>query len=226
MTLVFEQELELFLTQHPTMSLVPSRYNSIIIEGDFAFSASDPLYNFVEDSFRIRIEIPRAFPSEVPKVTEIGDKIPHNIDFHVFPNGTLCLGSPIRLRKCLNENPTLQGFIEKSLIPFLYAMSKHLRTGERFVFGELTHGVEGLLDDYRDVFHVETNKQVIQILELLSVKKRESNKKKCPCGCGKRVAKCSFKEKLNLLRNITSRSVFKKELDRIVDYLNRPSASQ
>lgn len=216
MTVAFEKELESFLKRHPEMSIVPSNYEGTIIEGEFFFSATYLQDKQINDSFRLKIEIPKFFPKEIPRVTEIGGKIPRHIDFHVFSDDdTLCLGSPLRLRKCLNEFPTIQGFIEKCLVPYLYSMSLHIKTGEAFIFSELSHGIKGLLDDYKDMFHVETNEQAILILELLTLKKRESNKRGCPCGCGRRVGKCKFKERLDLFRSITTRDVFKEELKRI-----------
>ena len=212
MTVAFEKELELFLKQHPEMSIVPSNSGRIIIEGEFCFSAAYPQDKEINDSFRLKIEIPKIFPNEVPQVTEIGGRIPRNIDSHVCDNGTLCLGSRLRLRKCLNESPTIQGFIKECLVPYLYSMSLHIKTGEPFIFGELSHGVKGLLDDYMDIFNVETHEQVKLILELLTLKKRESNKRECQCGCGRRVGKCKFKERLDLFRSITTRDVFKQEL--------------
>lgn len=212
MTVAFEKELELFLEQHPEMSIVPSNSEWVIIEGEFCFSATYFQDKEIKDSFRLKIEIPMFFPKEVPRVTEIGGRIPRNSDSHVLNNGTLCLGSHLRLRKCLNESPTIQGFIKECLVPYLYSMSLHIKTGEPFIFGELSHGIKGLLDDYKDMFNVETHEQVISILELLTLKKRESNKKECPCGCGRRVGKCKFKERLNLFRSNTTRDVFKQEL--------------
>ncbi len=56
----------------------------------------------------------------------------------------------------------------------------------------------------------------------LSLRKRHSNKKKCPCDCGNRVGKCNFRYKLEKIKTVAKRKwfrkqheIFKKELKRI-----------
>ena len=76
-------------------------------------------------------------------------------------------------------------------------------------FNELAHGVRGLLDDYRELFGVSNDDSCIQMLKMLSLKKRVANKLPCPCGSGKRLGICHQK-RLNPFREVASRSWFKR----------------
>ena len=59
------------------------------------------------DSFELIIIVPTSFPRELPKVTEIANRIPRDGNHHVNPDGTLCLGSPLRLLSLISGNPDI-----------------------------------------------------------------------------------------------------------------------
>lgn len=143
---------------------------------------------------------------------ETGGKIPRGGDFHVNPDDTLCLGSPLRLLKIIYNYPSLNGFTNKCLIPYLSAVSYKLKNGGEFLFGELAHGKPGILDDYSILFELSQPSQVEQVIQLLGVKKRIANKKPCPCGCGKRLGVCSFRHKLEEFRKMAPAAWFQAHL--------------
>lgn len=200
-----------FLHKYPRMAIKPLSVGSLVtLNGVFNFSAKFNNRNEITDSYSLRILVPAAFPRDVPEVTEIGHKIPRNGDYHVNSNGTLCLGSRLRLLLQISSKPTLSGFAEECLIPYLYAASYKLKFGGKFLFSELQHGTMGELRDYVDLFGLKDLEQVSSALRLLAVKKRIANKYPCPCGCGRRLGKCSFNDKLKKFRDLADRDWFKK----------------
>lgn len=204
-------DLRQFLSDYPFMSLRPTKGNSLILKGDFQFIAKSEDGPEIKESFILRIEIPLGFPKKVPKVWELNNKIPRTKEgeYHINPDDSLCLGSPLRLLDKINSNGTLVGFTETCLVPFLYAVSIKLQMGGDFYMGELAHGLPGILDDYKDLFGIEDNKNIIKALELIGTKKRIANKAPCPCSCGKRLGKCKLRFVTNRLRKTASRSWFK-----------------
>jgi hypothetical protein len=164
----------------------------------------------ITDSYELSIFVPSQFPRCLPQVIETGNRIPKNANYHVNPNNnTLCLGSPIRLMLKLSQKPTLPGFAELCLTPYLFAMSHKLRVGGRFPFDELQHGTKGILIDYADLFGLKTPEQARYALQLLGMKKRRANKQPCPCVCGKRLGRCKLNAWLRQFRQIASRSWFR-----------------
>ena len=145
----------------------------------------------------------------MPAVTETGARIPRDGHHHVNPDGTLCLGSPLRLLLKLSKTPTLPGFVEGCVVPYFYAMSHKLLFGGPFVFNELDHGAPGALNDYMDLFGLKQPQQARAAWLLLAMKERQANKHPCPCGCGKRVGRCRFNDRLRGFRQLASRSWFK-----------------
>ncbi len=168
----------------------------------------------IADSYELEIKIPFNFPRELPSVTEIAMRIPRDSDHHINHDGTLCLGSPLRLRWKMARNPSLIGFANECLVPYLYGIS-HKIIYRRFPFGELDHGKPGVIADYLDLFGLKTEEQVKQALILLGMKKRQANKQACPCGCGERLRACKFHNKINKFREVADRSWFRSHLSKM-----------
>lgn len=198
-----------FLKDYPEMSIRPSREDGLTLKGTFKFCGTPPDGVEICDSYDLEILVPALFPRVIPKVKELSRKIPRDGKHHVNKDETLCLGSPMQLLKKIAEQPTLPGFVKKCLVPFLYAVTKKLQNGGEFVFSELAHGEQGIIDDYKELLGLKTKASVINAVELLGLKKRVANKLPCPCNCGKRLGGCIFHRKLNGFRNVASRSWFK-----------------
>ena len=134
-----------FLDAHPRMARRPGPGGAMHISGRFAFVAEHAAAGIIADAFDLRIVIPTEFPAGVPSVTEVGGRIPRNGEYHVnSTDHTLCLGSPIGLLLKIARSPSLLGFAESCLVPYLYAVSHKLVHGGAFLFGELAHGASGV----------------------------------------------------------------------------------
>ncbi len=194
--------LDDFLAEQPFISIKPSPGGSLLLEGEFRFTAEIPGSQRITDSYCLLISIPPSFPRDLPTITETGGRIPRSADYHINGNGTLCLGSPVRLMAKLQEEPSLQGFSRNCVVPYLYAMTDALRNGRKFVFGELNHGTPGEMDDYRDLLGLKSSTQVPHALHCILKKKRIANKLKCPCCCGRRLGRCQFNQTIKHFRQL------------------------
>ena len=198
--------LDEFLYDQPFTSISPSKGNPLLLEGDFQFCAEYEGHPRISDTYHLRISVPEDFSRQIPTLREIGGKIPREADFHVNSDGTLCLGSRIRLMGRLQEDPTVLGFSKSCIVPYLYAMSLKLLLGHGFIFGELLHGFHGELDDYRELLGLTDNNQVVPALLCLLKKKRVANKMACPCGCNRRLGKCDLNLTVKKFRHILPRA--------------------
>jgi hypothetical protein len=185
--------------------------SSVTISGLFYFDAKYQDFEKISDSYELKIVIPSSFPIVLPTVIEIGSKIPHDQNYHINSDGTLCLGNPFRLMLILSKNPDLNGFAEKCLVPFLYSISYKLKHGDKanLPFGELEHGSSGLIEDCLDLFELKTQEQVVNTLEILRKKKKEAEDMPCPCGCGRRLRDCQFNAKIIDFRNSIGNNLIK-----------------
>ena len=203
--------LDAFLEAQPGMRLRPSPVGLVRLEGRFWFYADFDGGPAIEDEYRLRIDVPLSFPDALPEVQELDSRIPRHVDYHVFSNGALCLGSPLRLYLVAREVAgDLTEFVRRGIVPYLYAASYREQTGGPYPFGELAHGRAGLLDDYADILGLAGHKQAVEALALLGFKRRLANKRSCPCGCGRRLGVCPFNEKVRTLRGQFGRPLFKR----------------
>lgn len=189
------------INRFENLRLVPSKDGDIVLRGVIDFTASANGCRTVSDSYEINLRIPNAYPSELPVVHETGGRIPK--DFHKLEGNALCLGSPFRLWLLIKQNPSLLNFVERVVIPYLYAYSLH-QAGEAMPFGELKHGVPGLVDDLGEMLGATDPKTATAYVEAIVRKKRIANKRPCPCGSGMRLG-CCHNRRVNGLR-VTFRS--------------------
>lgn len=212
MAVVETSGLREFLRSYPKMAIRPSLGGGLRLKGSFEFAAHHAKEGNIHDSFALEMIVPNGFPRELPRVTETGGRIPRTGEYHVNgTDNTLCLGSPLSLLLRISKKPTLEGFAENCLVPYLFAVSRKLKTGGLLPFGELAHGRTGIRDDYTALFGLKNPKNVDRVLALLGMKKRRTNKLPCPCGCRKRLGRCSFNLRLRAFRTLASRSWFRNE---------------
>ena len=200
-----------FLRDYPMMAIRPSAAAHLRLKGRFAFLANHAEEGEIQDSFALQIDVPKAFPKDLPQVTETDGRIPRTGDFHIYSDGTLCLGSPLSVLLKLSKSPTLGGFAENCLVPYLFAISRKLKSGGPLPFGELAHGSKGMLADYVHLFGLKRPEYARYALQLLGMKKRRANKLPCPCGCGLRLGRCKFNLRLREFRSLAGRSWFRRE---------------
>lgn len=175
------------LARHPRLGLVPSRTPGLLLEGEVRCLRVGPDDVLIDEWYGVTIDVPPAFPRALPRVVETQGKVPRS--FHRHPDGSLCLGSPIALKFAIADEPTLGGFVERALVPYLYSHAFFTRF-DRVPFGELAHGVAGLEDDVRRIFRLPHGTDAEEFLRLASLKRRHANKRLCPCRAGARVGRC------------------------------------
>jgi hypothetical protein len=183
--------------------------------GELAFHAVRDGFEQISDTFSVRIEVASEFPRVLPKVFEAAGRIPP--DYHTDPDGSLCLGSPLRQRLLIAKDQTLTGFVEHLLIPYLYNRS-YFEKHEDLPIGDLPHGAPGLVADYERIFKVEGRSACTEMLYLLGLGKRIANKRSCPCGSGRRLGKC-HNAVMNPLRKLASRREFREQLRLLLSQL-------
>lgn len=191
------------------MAIRPRAGEGVVIVGDFSFVATHASCGQVNDTFTLEITVPRRFPKELPKVLELGGRIPRQPKFHINKDSTLCLGSPLALLMILQEESNLIGFADRCLTPYLFAISRRLEGADEMSFGELRHGQEGILDDCMRIFSLPSRAQAEAAFKLLALHPRVANKRPCPCRCGHRLGRCEFRQTLRSLRSLNKRSWFR-----------------
>lgn len=192
------------LEKYPGLRLVPSSTH-VQVAGDLAFSARGPATEQIADQYAVALVVPLDYPETIPSVWETGGRIPNS--FHKMSDGSLCLGSPTRLRLSIVNSPTLRSFVERCLVPYLYGYS-YFERHSILPFGELDHGEVGIRQDLASLYGTCETNFVPQFLRLTSFRKRKANKAPCPCGSSLRLGKCHNRQ-VNRLRDNLGRRWFR-----------------
>ena len=179
------EDYQNLIHRYPELLLLRQTDDSWMITGKFSFSARYHEKQ-INDDYELEILISSSYPNDVPKVREKGHRIPS--DFH-HSGEFLCLGEPGEVMCRFYEQPTLLGFAENCLIPYLYNFSHKEKFGGPLPLGELSHGWLGLLEHYQDLFGLK-NEQVVLALLHICAKKSYRGHNRCPCGSKQRFRRC------------------------------------
>jgi hypothetical protein len=169
----------------------------------------------IEDVFDVKIVVLSNYPQTLPMVWESGERIPD--EYHKLENNALCLGSSLGIRMGFNKEPSLYGFVNNILIPYLYSYCYKQEYGE-MPFGELSHGPAGILEYYCEIFKVDSNETALDLIKIIVGEYRGHHM--CPCGSGLRLRNCHG----TLVRNLkkyTSMHDFKFDLYYCENHLSR-----
>lgn len=193
----------------PQLRRAPARDpGTSVVVGTLSFALTPPGKPRIEDSYALRIEVPIDAANEIPRVSETAGRIPATIDEH-NPDGVFCLGSPLALRLQLGRAPSLIHFVDKCVVPFLYAASWRRLGNIGWPFGELAHYDAGLQDDYSRLLGLPDSRNVALALDLLGRRPRVANKRPCVCGCARRLGGCPYRFTLQHLRAAGTRDTFR-----------------
>lgn len=168
----------------------------------------------VIDRFSVEITFPDGI-AKLPRIREIGGRIPHHSDRHVYvnDNGAICTEVPelTLLRSKYSLVSYLDGPVRNYFLGQLL-----VEQGEPWPFGEWAHGKAGLLQAYGEVLGVSGEPEIRRFLDYLGHKKVKGHWV-CPCGSGKQLRACHLATIRTLQESIPP-SVARQALQRLNFY--------
>ena len=181
------KQIEELTRVHRGLTLVAQRHRETTLSGALAFEASADGLETISESFDIELTIPSAFPDRLPRAKETGGRIGTDYE-HLFADGTLCLAVPIEQRRVFFEQPTLLGFVDRLLVPYLYGYCFWSRHGHH-PFDEAAHGSEGILGHYLDALDLRDPLAGLATICFIFEHGYRGHHP-CPCGSGHQVRAC------------------------------------
>ena len=152
------------------------------------------------DTYSIEILATETFPDSFPLVFEIGGQIPKNYDWHVYEtDGHCCIKTTPEEMLACKKGITLTTFVEEQIKPYLFNQTFRRLNG--FFYQERSHGLEGWLEYFQEIFETKNINLIKNGLLFISKKKKPNRVSTCFCGSGKKYRKChrSTFEKLSML---------------------------
>ena len=143
----------------------------------------------VLDRHLIEVELPRDHPKSLPIVRETGGRIPRTPDRHMNPvDGTACVLLLDERWRVWPNGSTLLQFLDGPVHNFFLGQSL-VELGDRWPFGQWSHGAEGIREFYTDVLGTVDIRVITGYLDCLGKKKIKGHWS-CPCRSGKRLRDC------------------------------------
>lgn len=197
----------------PTLLLQKNGDGPWFVRGTLGFS-QEYFRRLITDEYSVEILVPEKYPDVLPKIREVGDRIP--IDFHHYQDESLCLGAPLAVKHKFRKDPSLLGFVNNCVIPYLYSFSYKTQFS-KMPFGELSHGGSGILEYYQELFDIRDHRRVLRLIQILADNNYRGHDR-CPCGSGKRLRACHGKILLEI-KELQSPAEFQGDFNIIVKSL-------
>ncbi len=184
--------------------------DQVLIRGSFPVLHEEK----VLDRYLIEIQLLPNFPKTFPIVREIGGRIPRTDDYHMnSASGEACLFLPEEYWGEFSSKPSLLDFLNGPVRNFFIGQSL-VEKGEPWPFGFRPHGNMGIIEYYGEILGTSDLTQILKYIKLLS-KLSMKGHWECPCGSGKRLRKCHFRQLVELRSRIPPK-IAKQSLDRLM----------
>lgn len=190
--LIHERYPELFVTQES---------GECVIRGRFPVRANEN----VVDHYFVEIWVRKGFPFVTPLVREIGGRITHHADRHVYLEGFLCLFLPLERWKHLPETATVLTYLEGPLNDYLFSQTYFEEYGT-WPFGERGHGKAGYREYLAEVLDTDDLNVAIRFLKCLKGPYPKGHWP-CFCGSGKKFRKCHLDKVIALRGKVTAAEI-------------------
>jgi hypothetical protein len=189
---------------HQGLSNLAELSHEIVLSGTLPFEASAEGLETITDEFEIELCIPQAFPSTLPRARESAGRIERSYP-HINGDGTLCLAVPIEQRRIFFDQPSLTGFVNGLVIPYLYGYCYWKKHG-RHPFDEQQHGHEGIVQHYIDTLRLVDELAALAVVCFL-IEYGYRGHHLCPCRSGLKVRNCHGSELRALHQHHTSQTL-------------------
>ena len=198
-------EIAELLAVHKGIEKTKEHEGEVVLSGILFFEAEPNGLVPITGSFGIEMLIPEIYPDDLPKIRETGGRIDGNYH-HVFTNGTLCLGVPVEMRRLFAQEPSLLGFVNKLVVPYLYGYCYWKKYGEH-PFGEQKHNGEGIIQYYIEKMNLNDEVSALSCICFLYEYGYQGHYE-CPCGSGCKARKCHGQVLHDLHQHHTSHTLY------------------
>lgn len=176
------QQVNSLLQIYDKLHIEKESNQEIILTGEILVNRTASSYTLYK-TYHIEVHIP--FESDkLPYVFDIGNAIDSNYN-HQYKDGPLCLETDFAIRIRFVDGLNLVSWMQEFVEPYFFSYEYYQRFG-CFPFGERSHGIEGILQSFGDVFQETDNIKVCKILMFI-YSDRYRGHLPCPCGSGKNI---------------------------------------
>jgi hypothetical protein len=141
------------------------------------------------DRYSLELKLPDDYPNNLPMVWEMAERIPREMDRHVYPDsGALCLGVTEELWLAMNGDFALDRVLDIPVRNFLIGNSL-VEQGQDWPSGDRSHGTPGVVEFYASLLGTKDEPSLLRFLRSFLLGKVKGHWP-CPCGSGNNLRRC------------------------------------
>lgn len=181
----FREEAKFISNRFPGLSL-SDKDGKPVVHGKLSLIDKDGV---LHTTYSIEIHAVEEYPNRFPYVFETGDRIPRNIDWHIFEtDGHCCLKNlPEEILIC-KEKLNLDKFIIEEVTPYFF--NQLYREKHGYFLQERSHGLIGELEFFFDLFRTADLLKVYKMLYVIKQRLEPTRTEKCFCGSKEKYRRC------------------------------------
>jgi hypothetical protein len=194
---------------YPNLHLFIEADGSASVRGTFPLLSPE---GRILDRYQVTIEFLYDYPKNLPIVREVGGRIPWKKEFHMDSDGKACVLLPDERWRHFPEGAPFREFLNGPVRNFFLGQSL-VALGEDWPFGEWGHGRNGVYEYYQELLQTDDRRTLVRFLYVLG----KLNLKRhwdCPCGRGRKIARCCQTKIVDLRRKIPP-AVARKALEQL-----------
>lgn len=204
------EAFEELVKNYPGLAISDEQEDLVQIEGTIFVNRRCEDYRLSKE-YGIRLII---FKDEnnLPEAFDITNQVDSNYR-HRYPDGGLCLDTDSRIRICYENGLDLCLWMHDFVETYFFSYEYYKRNG-KFPFGERSHGIDGTIEMYGELFHVKKKEVIVDCMKYVSTRGYHGHDE-CPCGSKKYIRKCHKRYLLPFYNNKKRLSIVKKDYNQI-----------
>ena len=199
------------IAKYPSLMVVEENSKLIRIEGRILINRKTSSFCLCKE-YVIRI-IAYRDDSKLPEAYDIANQIDCKY-CHRYDNGMLCLDTDTAIRIRYENGLDLCSWMSDFVEVYFFSYEYYKRNGE-FPFGERSHGKNGIIETYGELFHMTNKQTILNCLKYLSTQGYNGHDE-CPCGSKKYIRKCHKNELLLFFNDKRKLEIVKKDYQNIL----------
>lgn len=182
---IFITEAKEVTSEFPALQLCIREDSLPYLVGKFKLYSNEGI---LYDNYSIRIECSSNYPYSFPNVFETANRLPYNIDWHVYNDGHFCICTPFEEHIYCAKGFTLLEFINEQILPYLHNQSYREREG--YFLNERSHGDKGLHESIIQILNVKSISEAKALLHYIYQNNHPSRTAMCFCGSKRKYRYC------------------------------------
>lgn len=175
------------ITLHPGLSVDFNKSFPKMVHGNYVVIDDKGI---VQGNFDIKVIIPEAYPYSFPTLIETSNKIPRELDCHMFPGGEACIENKRKIEILKRKGVSLTFFFEEYVHRFLCWQLVYDHDKGASELPGWGHGMTGIREYYQEVLGTKDQSFIKDVIRRILSGQLPGRNKMCFCNSNIKFKRC------------------------------------